>query len=118
MSIQTIPRQSGSVTVIDVRGRLTLGAGGTALRDLVHVLVNKGQKKLVLNLGGVDFIDSFGIGELTRSYASVRKQGGELKLLHVTQKVYDLLEITRLSAVFDFYSDEEAALRSFNLPGA
>ena len=118
MGIKVNPRQAGNVTVVEARGRLTLAAGGTALRDALHVLVNKGHKRFILDLAGVEFIDSFGIGELVRSYTTVRKHGGDLKLLRVSKTVHDLLEITHLSAVFNFYSDEEAALRSFGAAGA
>ena len=113
MTFIATARELGRVTVIDASGKLTLGAGGTALRDTLHVLVAKGHKKFLLNLAGVDFIDSFGIGELVRSYATVRRQGGELKLLHVTQKVHDLLQITRVHTLFDIHTDEHAAIRGF-----
>ena len=113
MAFSATPRELGRVTVIDARGSLTLGGGGTALRDALHVLVNKGHKKFVLNLAQVDFIDSFGIGELVRSYATVRKHGGELKLAHVTKKVYDLLEITRLHTFFEIHPDEQTAVGGF-----
>jgi len=113
VAFKATARESGGVTVIDASGSLTLGAGGTLLRDLLHVLVNKGQKKLVLSMGEVNFIDSFGIGELVRSYATVRKQGGELKLLHVTKKVHDLLQITKLDNLFEIHTDEQAAIRGF-----
>lgn len=118
MGIKVNPRQAGNVTVVEARGRLTLAAGGTALRDTLHVLVNKGHKRFILDLAGIEFIDSFGIGELVRSYTTVRKHGGDLKLLRVSKTVHDLLEITHLSDVFNFYSDEEAALRSFGAAGA
>ncbi len=113
MGFQASARDSGAVTVIDASGSLTLGAGGTALRDVVHVLASRGRKKFVLNLGGVDFIDSFGIGELVRSYATVRKQGGEMVLSRVSPKVHALLEITKLHTLFEIHADEPTALRRF-----
>ncbi len=116
MNFKATSREAGVITVIDAAGSLTLGSGGTALRDLLHVLVNKGQKKFVLNLGEVHFIDSFGIGELTRSYVTVRKQGGDLKLAHVTKKVHDLLQITKLDTLFEIHSDEQAAIQRFLSP--
>jgi anti-sigma B factor antagonist len=116
MNFTAIARESGAICVIDASGSLTLGSGGTALRDLLHVLLSKGQKKFVLNLGKVHFIDSFGIGELTRSYVTIRKQGGDLKLAHVTKKVHDLLQITKLDTLFEIHSDEQAAIQRLLSP--
>ena len=113
MGFKAIARELGAVTLIDASGSLTLGAGGTALRDVLHVLINKGQKRFVLNLSEVHFIDSFGIGELVRSYTTVRKQGGELKLLRLTKKVHDLLQIARVDTLFEIHTDEQTALRGF-----
>ena len=113
MGFKAIARELGAMALIDASGSLTLGAGGTALRDVLHVLINKGQKRFVLNLSEVHFIDSFGIGELVRSYATVRKQGGELKLLRLTKKVHDLLQITRVDTLFEIHTDEQTALRGF-----
>ena len=113
MTFQATTRELQGVTVIDASGSLTLGAGGTVLRDLLHVMVSKGEKRFVLNLRDVHFIDSFGIGELVRSYATVRRRGGELKLTGVTKKVHDLLEITKLDAFFEIHGDEQAALAGF-----
>jgi anti-sigma B factor antagonist len=106
-------RDAGDVTVIVTRGSFTLGAGGTALRDVLHVHASKGRRRFVVDLAEVDFIDSFGIGELVRGYASVRKQGGELVLSRVSPKVYALLQITRLHTLFEIHADEQAALRHF-----
>ncbi len=100
--------------MIAASGSLTLGAGGTLLRDVLHVFVSKGRKKFVVNLSDVDFIDSFGIGELVRSYATVRKQGGELVLAQLAPKVYALLEITKLHTLFEIHPDEQTALRRFH----
>ena len=113
MSFKANARDAGDVTVIEAAGTLTLGAGGTVLRDLLHVHVSKGRKKFVLILREVDYIDSFGVGELVRCYTTVRKQGGELVLSQVAPKVRDLLEITRLHTLFEMHADEQAALRRF-----
>jgi anti-sigma B factor antagonist len=110
---QATARDSGEVAVIDASGSLTLGAGGTSLRDVLQVLASRGRKKFVLNLAGVDFIDSFGIGELVRSYATVRKKGGEMVLSHISPKVLTLLQITKLHTLFEIHTDEPTALRRF-----
>jgi anti-sigma B factor antagonist len=94
-------------------GRITLGEGSVILRDTIRDLLGKAQKKILLNLGDVTYIDSSGIGELVSAFTSVRNQGGELKLLHLTKKVHDLLQITKLYTVFDIKDDEAAAVASF-----
>jgi len=114
VSFKATPRVTGGVTVIDVSGRITLGEGSAALREMVRDLLLKGQKRIVLNLGDVNYIDSSGIGELVSGYTTVKNQGGELKLLNLTRKVHDLLQITKLFTVFDVHTDERAALSSFN----
>ncbi len=114
MSFKATPRESGGITVIDVSGRITLGEGSSMLREMLRDLLNKGQKKIILNLADVNYIDSSGIGELVSGYTTVKNQGGELKLLHLTKKVHDLLQITKLFTVFDVQSDEKAAVASFN----
>lgn len=106
-------RQVNGVTVVDMSGRITLGEGSVILRDTVRDLLGKGQKKILLNLGDVTYIDSSGIGELVSAFTSVRNQGGELKLLNLTKKVHDLLQITKLYTVFDIKDDETAAVGSF-----
>jgi len=103
----------GDVTVIDVSGRITLGEGSSNLRDGIRSLVTKGNKKILLNLGDVSYIDSSGIGELVSGFTSVANQGGQLKLLNLTKRVRDLLQITKLYTVFEVYDDEAAAIRSF-----
>jgi anti-sigma B factor antagonist len=108
------PRQVGDVTVIDVTGRITLGEGSSNLRDGIRDLVAKGNKKILLNLGDVSYIDSSGIGELVSGFTSVANQGGQLKLLNLTKRVRDLLQITKLYTVFEVYDDEAAAVRSFS----
>jgi len=106
-------RQVDGVTIVDLSGRITLGEGSTMLRDIVRDLIAKGQKKILLNLGDVTYIDSSGIGELVSAFTTVRNGGGELKLLNLTKKVHDLLQITKLYTVFDIKDDEAAAIQSF-----
>jgi len=106
-------RQVDGVTIVDLSGRITLGEGSVVLRDTIKDLLGKGQKKILLNLGDVSYIDSSGIGELVSAFTSVRNQGGELKLLNLTKKVHDLLQITKLYTVFDVKDDEAAAIAAF-----
>ena len=106
-------RQVDGVTIVDLSGRITLGEGSVILRDTIKDLLGKGQKKILLNLGDVSYIDSSGIGELVSAFTSVRNQGGELKLLNLTKKVHDLLQITKLYTVFDVKDDEAAAIGAF-----
>jgi len=113
VSFKATARESNGATVIDLTGRITLGEGSAMLREMIRDLLNKGQKKIVLNLADVNYIDSSGIGELVSGYTTVKGQGGELKLLQLTRKVHDLLQITRLYTVFDVHSDEQTAVRSF-----
>ena len=113
MTMKASNRQVNGVTVVDMSGRITLGEGSVILRDTIKDLVGKGQKKILLNLGDVTYIDSSGIGELVSAFTSVRNQGGELKLLNLTKKVHDLLQITKLYTVFDIRDDETAAIGSF-----
>lgn len=113
MTMKTSTRQMDGITVVDLSGRITLGEGSVILRDTVRDLLGKGQKKILLNLGDVTYIDSSGIGELVSAFTSVRNQGGELKLLNLTKKVHDLLQITKLYTVFDVKDDEAAAIAAF-----
>jgi anti-sigma B factor antagonist len=106
-------RQVDGVTIVDSSGRITLGEGSVILRDTVRDLLAKGSKKIILNLAEVNYIDSSGIGELVSAYTTVKNQGGELKLLNLTKKVNDLLQITKLYTVFDVKDDEAAAVKSF-----
>jgi anti-sigma B factor antagonist len=101
------------VTVVDVAGRITLGEGSSALRDSVRDMVSKNQKKILLNLGDVSYIDSSGIGELVSGFTTVTNGGGNLKLLNLNKRVKDLLQITKLYTVFEVHEDEAAAIRSF-----
>ncbi|HET9167118.1 MAG TPA: STAS domain-containing protein [Candidatus Angelobacter sp.] len=113
MSMKASNRQVDGVTVVDMSGRITLGEGSVVLRDTIRDLVGKGQKKILLNLGDVTYIDSSGIGELVSAFTAVRREGGELKLLNLTKKVHDLLQITKLYTVFDIKDDEAAAIKAF-----
>ena len=113
MSVKLNTRQVGDVTVIDVAGRITLGEGSSALRDTLRDMVAQKHKKLLLNLGEVSYIDSSGIGELVSGFTTVTNGGGQLKLLNLTKRVKDLLQITKLYTVFDVHDDEAAAVRSF-----
>ena len=114
MSIKATTRQVDGVTVVDLSGRITLGEGSAILRDTIRDLLNRGQKKVLLNLGDVTYIDSSGIGELVSGFTTVTNQGGQLKLLNLTKKVHDLLQITKLYTVFEVHTDEPAAIRSFS----
>ena len=113
MSVKLTSRQVGDVTVIDVAGRITLGEGSSVLRDALRDLVSKNQKKILLNLGEVSYIDSSGIGELVSGFTTVTNSGGALKLLNLNKRVKDLLQITKLYTVFDVHEDEAGAIRSF-----
>ena len=113
MTMKASSRQVNGVTVVDMSGRITLGEGSVILRDTIRDLLGKGQKKILLNLGDVTYIDSSGIGEMVSAFTSVRNQGGELKLLNLTKKVHDLLQITKLYTVFDIRDDEAVAVGSF-----
>src|SRR6476619_1418728 len=107
-------RQAGDVTILDMSGAVRIGQGSVALRDSVRQLSEAGKKKILLNLGGVNYIDSSGIGELIANYTTVSRQGGQLKLLNLTDKIQNLLVITKLLTVFDVYEDEATALKSFH----
>jgi anti-sigma B factor antagonist len=113
VSVKLTTRQVGDVTVVDVAGRITLGEGSSALREAMKDLVTKGQKKILLNLGEVSYIDSSGIGELVSGFTTVTNSGGNLKLLNLNKRVKDLLQITKLYTVFEVHEDEAAAIRSF-----
>jgi anti-sigma B factor antagonist len=106
-------RQVDSVMVVDISGRITLGEGCTQLRELIRDQLGKGNKRVLLNLADVTYIDSSGIGELVSAFTAVSSQGGQLKLLNLTKKVHDLLQITKLYTVFDIHEDEARAIGSF-----
>jgi anti-sigma B factor antagonist len=111
--MKSTTRQVDGVTIVDLSGRITLGEGSTMLRDIVRDMIAKGNNKILLNLGDVTYIDSSGIGELVSAFTTVRNGGGELKLLNLTKKVHDLLQITKLYTVFDIKDDEAGAIKSF-----
>jgi len=113
VSIQVTNRVVGDVSVVDVAGRITLGEGASALRENIRGLVGKGNKRILLNLNNVSYIDSSGIGELVSGFTTVTNQGGVLKLLGLTKRVKDLLQITKLYTVFEVYDNEATAVRSF-----
>jgi anti-sigma B factor antagonist len=106
-------RQAGDITVLDMSGKITIGEGSVALRTAIRRLLEEGKKRILLNLAGVGYIDSSGIGELVSSYTAIGKDGGQLKLLHLTEKLRDLLTITKLLTVFDVYETESEALASY-----
>lgn len=106
-------RQAGDVTILDLSGAIRMGDGAIALRSAIRSLIEQGNKKVLLNLAAVKNIDSSGIGELIANYTSLSRDGGQLKLLSLTEKIRDLLVITKLLTVFDSYDDEAEALNSF-----
>src|SRR5260221_13370737 len=111
--MQIQERAVGDVMVLDLKGKITLGEGDELLKDKVNSLVNQGHKKIVLNLADVPYIDSAGVGEIGRTYTTVRLQGGSRKLLNLTKRVTDLLSITKLLTVFETFDSENEAVRSF-----
>ncbi len=118
MAMTTNIRQVGDVTVVDLNGRIALGEESAGLRDMIANLLSEGHVKILLNLAGVDYIDSSGLGALVSGVASVRRVGGEMKLVNLSGKVDDLMEVTRLYTVFDIADNEEAALASFGKTAA
>lgn len=106
-------RQAGDVTILDMNGAVRIGEGSIALREAIRGLADVGKKKILLNLAGVNYVDSTGIGELIANYTTVSRQGGQLKLLNLTDRIQNLLVITKLLTVFDTYEDEAEALKSF-----
>jgi len=114
VSVKLTTRQVGDVTVIDATGRITLGEGASTFRDTIRDLAAKGNKKVLLNLGEVTYIDSSGIGELVSGFTTVTNHGGVLKLLGLNKRVKDLLQITKLYTVFEVFDEESSAIRSFS----
>jgi len=112
--MQIEERTVGDVLILDVKGRITLGEGDELLKDKVNSLLNQGLKKIVLNLAAVPYIDSAGLGEIVRTYTTVSRQGGSLKLLNLTKRITDLLAITKLLTVFETYESENDAVQSFS----
>lgn len=113
MSLSTSMREVNGVVIVDLSGRITLGEASGKLRDTVRDLLSKGNKKILLNLGDVTYIDSSGLGELVSSYTTAANQGAKVKLLNVQKKVDDLLQITKLYTVFDSFTDESKAVSSY-----
>jgi anti-sigma B factor antagonist len=113
VSVKMPSRQVGDVTVVDANGRITLGEGASVFRDVIRDLAAKGNKKILVNLADVSYIDSSGIGEMVSSFTTVTNHGGQLKLLSLTKRVKDLLQITKLYTVFEVFEDEASAVRSF-----
>jgi anti-sigma B factor antagonist len=111
LSIAT--RQLDGVTILDLSGRITLGEGSVQLRDAIRDLISKGDKNILLNLGDVNYIDSSGLGELVSAFTTAKNQNAEVKLLNLTKKVKDVLQVTKLYTVFDIYDDEAHAIGSF-----
>jgi anti-sigma B factor antagonist len=111
--MQIVERAVGEVILLDLKGRMTMGEGDELLKDKVNSLILQGRKKIVFNLEGVPYIDSSGLGEIVRTYTTVSRQGGSLKLLNLTKRITDLLAITKLLTVFDTYDSEADAVRSF-----
>jgi len=112
--MQIEERAVGDVVVLDLKGKITLGEGDELLKDKINSLVNQGYRKIVLNLAGVPYIDSAGLGEIVRTYTTVSRQGGSLKLLNLTKRITDLLAITKLLTVFETFESEDDAVRSFS----
>ena len=112
--MQIQERAVGDVMVLDLKGKITLGEGDELLKDKVNSLVNQGHKKIVLNLADVPYIDSAGLGEIVRTYTTVSRQGGSLKLLNLTKRITDLLAITKLLTVFETFDAETDAVKSFS----
>jgi anti-sigma B factor antagonist len=116
--MKLVTRLIDCVEVVQISGRIELGEGSAAVRDVVRDLLAKGRKKILLNLADVDYIDSAGLGSLVSAFTSVRNAGGELKLVYLTKKIQDLLQMTRLYTVFEIFDDETAALNSFDKSAA
>lgn len=113
MQLEIRERTVGEVVVLDLVGKITIGEGSVQLRDAVGRLLDAGRQRIILNLAGVTYVDSSGIGELVSRYTTTKNQGGQLKLLRLPKKIKDLLMITKLLTVFEIYEDEETALSSF-----
>jgi anti-sigma B factor antagonist len=112
--MQIEERAAGDIIILDLAGKMTLGEGDEILKDKVNSLILDGRKKIILNLAGVPYIDSSGLGEIVRTYTTVSRQGGSLKLLNLTKRITDLLSITKLLTVFETHDSEDDAVRSFS----
>jgi anti-sigma B factor antagonist len=113
MALTIASREVAGVNILDLSGRITLGEGSVQLRDAIRGLIGKGKKKILLNLGDVNYIDSSGLGELVSAFTTAKNQQADIKLLNLTKKVHDLLQLTKLVTVFDIYDDEASAIASF-----
>jgi anti-sigma B factor antagonist len=113
MSAKITVRHVDDVMILDVSGRITLGEGGVTLRDAIQDALKADSKKILLNMGGVNYMDSSGVGELTGAYISAKNKGAELKLLNLTKKIDDLMQLTKLATIFAIFTDEKEALSSF-----
>ncbi len=113
MSVSIKTKAISDVAVVELGGRITLGEATGKVREAIRDLVSKGHKKILLNLGELKYMDSAGLGELVGAYTTVANQGGQLKLVNVTGRALDLLQVTKLTTIFEFYDDEETAVRSF-----
>ncbi len=112
--MQIEQRTVGSVMILDLKGKVTLGEGDEVLKDKINSLILQGHKKMLLNLAEVPYIDSAGLGEIVRTYTTVSRQGGQLKLVNLTKRITDLLMITKLLTVFETFDNEQEALKSFS----
>jgi anti-sigma B factor antagonist len=112
--MQIEERPTGDIVVLDLKGKMTLGEGDELLKDKINSLVHQGRRKVVLNLEGVPYIDSAGLGEIVRTFTTISRQGGSMKLLNLTKRITDLLSITKLLTVFETYDNEADAVRSFS----
>lgn len=117
MALTTKTRQVGDVTVVDLHGKITLGADTGVLRDELRSLLSQGKKHIVLNMAEVSYVDSAGLGELVGAYTTATNQGGAVKLLNMQGKMKDLMQITKLHTIFPAYDNEQAAISSFNSVG-
>ncbi len=113
MALTIATRELDGVTILELNGRITLGEGSVQLRDAIRDLIGKGVKKILIDLGNVNYIDSSGLGELVSAYTTAKNQSADLKLLNLTKKVKDVLQVTKLYTVFDIYDDEASAIASF-----
>jgi anti-sigma B factor antagonist len=113
VALSIASRELDGVSIVDLSGRITLGEGSVQLRETIRDLISKGQKNILLNLGDVNYIDSSGLGELVSAYTTSKNQGASLKLLNLSKKVKDVLQLTKLYTVFDVYDDEASAIASY-----
>jgi anti-sigma B factor antagonist len=111
--MQIEERVVGEVTILDLKGKITLGEGDEALKDKINSLIQQNRKRILLNLADVPYIDSAGLGEIVRTYTTVSRQGGQLKLVNLTKRITDLLSITKLLTVFETFDTEPEALKSY-----